>query len=172
MKMRGLFIGRFQPVHKGHIFAISYALNSVDELVIGIGSAQYNYEFENPFTAGERIEMLRLALKEEGLDLARVCIVPIPDLHQHKLWVEWVETLVPKFDVVFSNNPLVIMLFEARGYRVLRPRLIEREKYSGTEFRRRVAEGGNWKELVPNSVAEFLEKIGGIERIKLLSAKT
>ncbi|MFB0514560.1 MAG: adenylyltransferase/cytidyltransferase family protein, partial [Candidatus Bathyarchaeia archaeon] len=41
MVKRGLFVGRFQPIHKGHVKAISDILKQVDELVIVIGSAQY-----------------------------------------------------------------------------------------------------------------------------------
>ena len=37
---RGLLIGRMQPVHNGHIQIIEKTLNYVDEVVIGIGSAQ------------------------------------------------------------------------------------------------------------------------------------
>ena len=36
---RGLLIGRMQPVHKGHISVINETLKEVDELIIGIGSA-------------------------------------------------------------------------------------------------------------------------------------
>ena len=56
---RGLLIGRMQPVHNGHIQIIEKTLNYVDEVVIGIGSAQLSHELKDPFTAGERtsIEM-------------------------------------------------------------------------------------------------------------------
>ena len=37
---RGLLIGRMQPVHKGHISVILDTLKEVDELIIGIGSAE------------------------------------------------------------------------------------------------------------------------------------
>ena len=32
--LRGLYIGRFQPFHNGHLQAIKYVLENVDELVI------------------------------------------------------------------------------------------------------------------------------------------
>ncbi|HDJ89497.1 MAG TPA: nicotinamide-nucleotide adenylyltransferase, partial [Thermoprotei archaeon] len=58
MKMRGLFIGRFQPFHLGHFYALKWILSKVDEVIIGIGSAQVSYTIKNPFTLGERIEMI------------------------------------------------------------------------------------------------------------------
>ncbi|MEM2947357.1 MAG: adenylyltransferase/cytidyltransferase family protein, partial [Candidatus Bathyarchaeia archaeon] len=39
MVKRGLFVGRFQPFHKGHLSVIEDILKEVDELVIVVGSA-------------------------------------------------------------------------------------------------------------------------------------
>ncbi|MCK5309571.1 MAG: adenylyltransferase/cytidyltransferase family protein, partial [Thermoplasmata archaeon] len=52
--MRGLIIGRFQPFHKGHFEVLKEIAGQVDKLIIGIGSADESYTFEDPFTAGER----------------------------------------------------------------------------------------------------------------------
>ena len=59
---RGLYVGRFQPFHLGHLRAIKAVLKEVDEIVIVIGSAQYSHNSNNPFTAGERLVMIRRAL--------------------------------------------------------------------------------------------------------------
>ncbi len=61
---RGLYVGRFQPFHLGHLGAVKAVLKEVDELVIVIGSAQYSHNLNNPFTAGERLVMIRRALQE------------------------------------------------------------------------------------------------------------
>ena len=68
---RGLLIGRMQPVHNGHIQIIEKTLNFVDEVVIGIGSAQLSHELKDPFTAGERIMMMTQALDDHQQE----CIV-------------------------------------------------------------------------------------------------
>jgi len=54
----GLFIGRFQPFHLGHLSDIKDALKEVDELVIAIGSSQHSGTKENPFSTEERIKMI------------------------------------------------------------------------------------------------------------------
>ena len=72
MVTRGLFVGRFQPFHLGHLAAIKYVLKKVDELVIVIGSAQYSHRRNNPFTAGERLVMVRKALEEAGVDCSKI----------------------------------------------------------------------------------------------------
>jgi len=33
-----LFIGKFQPFHKGHLFALRQVLKKFDKVIIGIGS--------------------------------------------------------------------------------------------------------------------------------------
>ena len=161
----GALIGRFQPLHKGHLEAIKFALKHVDRLVIVVGSAQKNHEKRNPFTAGERVEMLWRTLKSEGL-LDRVVIIPVPDVENHDIWVYTVRTLTPKFEVVFSNDPLTLMLFERAGVKTIEVPLTNRSVYMATEVRRRMVEGENWEELVPPEVAEFIREIDGVERVR------
>src|SRR3989337_2069484 len=78
MTTRGLYVGRFQPFHLGHLDAIKEVLKAVDELVIAIGSAQYSHNLNNPFTAGERLVMVRQALMEADVDYFRIWMVPVP----------------------------------------------------------------------------------------------
>jgi len=118
MVTRGLYVGRFQPFHIGHLDAIKAVLKEVDELVIVIGSAQYSHKPNNPFTAGERLVMVRHALQEAKIADSKVWIVPVPDVHLHMLWVSAVEGYTPKFTVVFTNEPLTRRLFSEAGYEV------------------------------------------------------
>jgi len=166
---RGLYVGRFQPFHIGHLDAINYALEGVDELVVVIGSAQYSHNNYNPFTAGERLVMVRRALAEAGVDDAKLWIVPVPDVHLHMLWVSAVEGYTPKFDVVFSNEPLTRRLFMEAGYQVKDIPLYERKVYSSTYVREKIREGESWMELVPKSVADFINEIDGVNRLRDLA---
>ncbi|MEM2280481.1 MAG: nicotinamide-nucleotide adenylyltransferase [Candidatus Bathyarchaeia archaeon] len=169
MTKRGLFVGRFQPFHKGHLQAVKEILDEVDELVIVVGSAQYSHRIDNPFTTGERLVMIRKALEEEKIDLGRIWIVPVPDVHIHMVWVSTVEGYTPRFDVVYSNEPLTRRLFIEAGYEVKSMRFHKREVYSATEIRERMLKGENWEELVPEGVASFIKEIGGVERLKDLT---
>jgi len=171
MVKRGLFVGRFQPIHKGHVKAIKDVLKQVDELVIVIGSAQYSHRADNPFTAGERITMIRKALESEDIPLARFWIIPVPDIHIHMMWVAEVVGYTPKFDVVFTNEPLTRRLFIEAGFKVKPVPFHKRKIYSATEIRERMLNNESWEELVPESVAQFIKEIKGIERIQDL-AKT
>ncbi|RLI79854.1 nicotinamide-nucleotide adenylyltransferase [Archaeoglobales archaeon] len=168
--MRGFFIGRFQPYHLGHHEVIKNIINEVDELIIGIGSAQESHSFENPFTAGERVLMISMALNE--LDIKkRVYIIPLEDIKRNSLWVAHVREMVPPFDVVYSNNPLVKRLFKEAGMEVKGTHMYNRVEYQGTEIRRKMINGDDWKRYVPKAVAEVIEAIDGINRIREIIGK-
>jgi nicotinamide-nucleotide adenylyltransferase len=169
MLRRGVFVGRFQPFHKGHLEVIKKITKKVDELVIIVGSSQYSHRLNNPFTAGERITMIRKALEEDGIKLQKIWVIPVPDIHQHMLWVAQIVGYAPKFDVVFSNEPLTSRLFKEAGFKVEPLPFIKREVYLATEIRKRMMAGENWKELVPSSVAKFIEEIGGDVRLRELN---
>lgn len=50
-----VYIGRFQPFHKGHLRVVKYALKNYDRLVLVLGSAQPQPRtLKNPWTANER----------------------------------------------------------------------------------------------------------------------
>jgi len=169
MVKRGLFVGRFQPFHKGHLEAMKDVLKEVDELVIVVGSAQYSHRIDNPFTVGERLTMIRKALDEAGIPASRWWIVPVPDVHVHMMWVAEVAGYTPKFDVVYANEPLTRRLFKEAGFKVKPVPFHQREVYSATEIRERMLKGRNWKALVPKSVARFIEEIDGIQRLRDLN---
>jgi len=169
MVKRGLYVGRFQPFHLGHLGAIRDILEEVEELVIVIGSAQYSHNLNNPFTAGERLTMIRKALEEAEINYSKVWVVPVPDVHLHMMWVSAVEGYTPKFDVVYSNESLTKRLFMEAGYKVKPIRFHERKLYSSTEVRERMIKGVSWETLVPKSVAAFIKEIDGINRLRDLS---
>ena len=169
MVKRGLYVGRFQPFHLGHLGAIKDILKEVDELIIVIGSAQYSHLLDNPFTAGERMVMIRKALEEAGLSYSRFWIVPVPDMHLHMMWVSAVKGYTPSFDVVYSNEPLTRRLFIEAGYEVKAIRFHKRKIYSSTEIRERMLKDKSWEKLVPKSVAAFIKEIDGVNRLRDLN---
>jgi len=166
MITRGIYIGRFQPFHKGHLYAVKEVLNEVDELIIGIGSAQESHTLENPFTAGERMLMIKSALVEAGIDLRRIYIVPIPDIAMNHVWVRYVSMLVPPFNIAYSNNPLVMRLFKEAGYGVKPIPLYNRGIFSGRKIRELMLKGGSWEDLLPKSVVKIINEIDGVSRIR------
>lgn len=163
---RLLILGRFQPPHAGHLRAIEAASRRADEVIVVVGSAQAAHTADNPFTAGERIEMLRAALREHGVQNALV--VPVVDLNRHREWVAYIENLVPRFHEVVSNNPLTHELFGAAGYKVRSATWYRRRDCSGTRIRRRLAAGRSLDGLVDPAVIQLLRRFRAAQRLKRL----
>ena len=165
-------MGRFQPFHLGHLATVNFALKKVEELVIVIGSAQKSHEMKDPFTAGERIQMIKGSLGTDNeVNLKRILIIPVPDVNVHCLWTHQLDILVPNYDVVFTNDPFTSLLFKERGIKVIEPPLHQRKQLSATEIRSKMARGGDWKKLVTPSTVQVVDNIHGIERIKTIFAK-
>lgn len=167
--MRGLLIGRFQPFHQGHLAVVEQirAARLDEEMILGVGSAQASYTSENPFTAGERIEMIEAALDEAHVRHVRV--YPIVDVDRHAVWVAHVKSLVPPFERVYTNNPLTRLLFEHSGYGVEQPPWVERERFEGRRIRSEMLSGDGWRASVPPAVARCIDACAGVQRLRLLT---
>jgi len=165
--MNSLFIGRFQPFHEGHLQIIQNACSNYDEVIIGLGSSQYSYTLENPFTSDERILMIEESLKE--VDVKNYRIKLIPDIHDYPKWVDYVVSILSNFDEVISNSTLTKRLFSEKGYVVKKTSLHDRVRYSGREIRRRIINDEPWKNLVPEPVYDIIKNIDGVNRLKKLS---
>ena len=163
---RGLYLGRFQPYHLGHHEVLKQIATEVDEIIVGIGSAQISHEIDNPFTAGERVLMVSRAIEE--LDIKHY-VIPIEDIRRNSLWVAHVMSMVPPFDVAYTNNPLVIELLSEAGIDVRESPLFKRNSYSGTEIRRRMLENDRWEQFVPEKVIEIIKEIDGVKRLRTVA---
>jgi nicotinamide-nucleotide adenylyltransferase len=164
--MNGLIIGRFQPFHLGHLEALRFALSKVEQLWIGIGSSNKPLGHKNPFNADERKEMILNSI--DDTISKRIKIYFIPDLEDHKKWIELIDSTVPRFDVVFTNDEMTQSLYSNRGIKVIPVPFRKREILSGTNIREKIVSDQNWHELVPEGTKRVLQKIGANERLKIL----
>jgi nicotinamide-nucleotide adenylyltransferase len=164
--MNGLLIGRFQPFHLGHLEALQFALSKVDKLWVGLGSSNIPAEKNNPFTAEQRKEMILSSIDDSMKE--RISIYFIPDVDNHMRWIEKIDTIVPKFDIIFSNDELTNHLYSKRNIQVLPIPFLNRESLSGTNIRDLIVSDQKWDDLVPDGTRNFLEKTGAKEHLKNL----
>ncbi len=134
-----------------------------------IGSGEKGYSTKNPFTGGERYEMLS-ALVKDRFDLDKIYISAIPDINRNTIWAANVIDLVPYFEVVFTNNPLVQQLFTNLAKKDVREiPLVNRSEYSGKVIRKMMIDGTKWEENIPEEVVKLINKFDGISRIQTVS---
>jgi len=164
--MNGLLIGRFQPFHLGHLEALRFALSKVDKLWVGIGSSNKPAQKSDPFSAEERKEMILSSIDDSMKD--KISIYFIPDLDNHVKWIEKIDTIVPKFDIVFSNDELTKHLYSKRTLQIIPVPFLKRDVLSGTKIRDLIISDQKWDNLVPEGTKNFLISTNAKEHLKNL----
>jgi nicotinamide-nucleotide adenylyltransferase len=138
-----------------------------DELVFLVGMASESYTRRNPFTAGERIEMIRLSMRDSGIPLDRVVTATIPTLETNIGLANYVLSYVPRVDALITGNPQLARIFSDYGLRVVKPPSFNRGEWRGEVIRRLMASGDPaWRRTVTPSTAEYLESIGAPGRLR------
>ena len=166
--IRGFYIGRFQPYHQGHDAMVERISAEVDELVVGIGSADQSHTLRNPFTAGERVMMVTKAVEDMHVGVPTY-VVPIEDIDRNAVWVSHIESMAPAFEMAYSNNPLVVQLFEEAGYEVQQSQMFDRRRLEGTDIRERMLDGDDWVDRVPDVVVGVIDEINGVQRLQTVA---
>ena len=164
--MNGLLIGRFQPFHLGHLEALQFALSKVDKLWIGLGSSNKPIGKSNPFYAEERKKMILSSLDDSMKN--KITIYFIPDVDNHVKWIKKIDTIVPKFDIVFSNDPLTEHLYSKRTVQIISIPFLKRDQLSGTRIRNLIKSDQKWDDLVPSETKLILENLDLKNRLKIL----
>jgi len=95
-----VFIGRFQPFHRGHLAVVQQALRESRQLLILTGSARRPRSIRDPFTAAERADNIRACLTAD--EAARVMVAPLVDvLYNDPVWIRNVHRAV--FDCISTR---------------------------------------------------------------------
>lgn len=88
-----VFIGRFSPLHNGHVAVINKALEVADKLIIILGSANTPRNYRNPFTVDERCEMISRAFPND-INI-RIFVESTEDtIYNDNAWVERIQRVV------------------------------------------------------------------------------
>ena len=161
-------MGRFQPFHLGHMDLVRQILKECDEVIILVTSSQFNYLEKDPFTAGERIEMIHNSIKEADIDLTRCIILAIENQFNIATWAAYLKSMLPNFQRVYSGNEYVKMLLADSNIEVIKPVFLDRDQYNATKIRSMIISGENWEQFVPKEVASYITKIDGKTRLETI----
>lgn len=177
------FVGRFQPVHLGHIAGIQHLAAQHQQVHIVVASFSRRSRV-NPLTAREAKYLLAKALQEAGVDMARVTIHAMrrpKSYHGDPLFyihAELRRRIGAPF-TFYTGNTTVHEVLKSKGLDV---RYFERlplgtkgktarvspENLTATNIRERMAKGKPWEHLVPPAAAAIIKKRGLHERIMQL----
>jgi nicotinamide-nucleotide adenylyltransferase len=160
-----LFVGRFQPFHRGHLMVVKGMTKVCDKIVIAVGSCKKSETEDNPFTAQERMEMIQRALQEEDIIPKHdVVFIEVEDTESDEEWTQAVLEEAGEVDTLWTGNDWTKECFEGTGVEI--QEIKEVPGISATEARERMKSGGDWQDLLPDIVASYIKSIGGVKRIK------
>ncbi len=101
---RGLVIGKFMPVHKGHLALINFALTQCDQLIVSM-----SYTLKDPISKDLRFMWLneilgykpsiKVAMSLDDFDNETLSLI-----ERTKIWARFIENRFPKIDVVISSE--------------------------------------------------------------------
>lgn len=88
-----IYIGRFQPIHRGHVHVIRESLKLSKKLILIVGSHDKARDIRNPFTTQERIELIKLSLTPSEFE--QIIIVPQYDFtYNDDRWIASIQSSV------------------------------------------------------------------------------
>ncbi len=98
MTRTGLMVGRFQPLHRGHLKSINRMIQDCETAIICIGSAQKSRLEHDPYTVEERMVMLKNVYGD------RIKIVPLNDLDASTP-EQWTNYIFEKLEKLGMSKP-------------------------------------------------------------------
>lgn len=110
-----VFIGRFQPFHKGHLQVLKHGLKIADTVVILVGSYHAARDIRNPWTYNERADMIASCLSKSESD--RVVIRGIRDYYNNdNFWVRNVQNEVSEWAYESDSVAIIGTYKDASSY--------------------------------------------------------
>lgn len=176
----GVIHGRFQGLHLGHMEYLLSGAGRCEHLLIGITRFDPAQEMpeallplhrakeNNPFTFYERMVMLRDSLTEAGLERGRFDIVPFPVEYP-----DHIRNFAPPDAVYYmtiydqwGEHKRQVLTGLGLQVEVMWVRSHAQRLTSGSEVRRRIADGEPWAHLVPPAVFRYITEHGLEERLR------
>jgi len=157
-----VFMGRFQPLHNGHVQALKEISRKFDKIIIVIGTPKNKRDIDsrNPLTTNERILLLKKALKELNIH-ARIIIQR--DVGIEKVWKRELLQKIPKKSVIVSGNQDVLN-FLGKSHQTIS--IKKKIPINATMIRKWIrSDSGKWKKFVPKKTIPLLMKWKTRERL-------
>lgn len=165
----GMILGRFQPFHLEHLRYFRLVWEEAEQVIVGItnpdpstilsdeSSDHRHLPEENPLTLIERLMMIQDTLQAEGYPMERIYITPVP-IHHPERWQYYIPVDTVIFVVTYSEwEKKKAARLRAAGHEVKEVDDLKKG-ISGQRIRSLFRSNGNWEELVPPTVANFMRQ--------------
>jgi len=161
-----VFIGRFQPPHNGHKKAILYLLKKYKTVKIAIGSSDKKRTSSNPFSAKERLFLLKKIISQNEIIQSKpipksekeIKFSILPDNPSDEKWVQNISKKFPKSKfAIFSANSRVRSLLKKAGYSLDPSPFYNRIYWEGTKIRNLIRKNKPYKNRIPKEIQTYIE---------------
>jgi nicotinamide mononucleotide adenylyltransferase len=175
--MNGLVIGRFEPVHYGHVeFLKEVDKMQLEKIILGIGEEGIGRTPWNPFTYEEVKQMW---LPELGKLTTDVELYKIPDINDGQHYASHVEKITgcnEKDTLILSGNGATLDCFTNHGknYKThsVGYKIPTVDGYlCATKIRDMICKDKDWQRYVPESTKKVIEAVDGVNIIKNMGEK-
>lgn len=177
----GIVLGRFQPLHLGHIEYLQAAKARCMRLFVGVTNPDVESQIyndadprrsisaNNPYSYLERHLMIEDALRGLGWKYSDFCVIPIPLLSPERLtsYLPAPRSTVAYLTVYDEWGDQKVSLMRERGYQTdVMWRRDHSERFtSGTVVRSLIRSGQPWRHLVPDEIAHHVDALGVIDNV-------
>lgn len=161
-----IVIGRFQPLHLGHLSLIDKAYKEADKVLILVGSSNQLPDYKNPFSFDERVQLIRGTI---GADYDTI-IRPLPDVPSDEEWI----SNVTAHALNLEEDPTEVVIFthtkDEEFYRknfLFPVETVEDVPISATQIRHAWYTDSLWtvEEYLTENVCVFLENHHDTDRL-------
>jgi len=106
-----VFIGRFQPIHEGHLKVILTALENAKQLVILVGSSGAPRSYRDPWTFNERYQMIYTSIPGHLRDRVRIKSLENAAYNDSK-WIHSVQSHVTRaaWEFGYLKDPKIALI--------------------------------------------------------------
>lgn len=182
----GVVHGRFQVFHNDHLKYVTAAQAEVRHLVVGItnpdpvltkadaSDPNRSLPQANPLTYYERYQVINTVLANQGLSHSDFSVVPLP-INFPELYHYYVPMNALFFLTIYDEwGKRKESFLRKMGLRthILWEKRVDQKGIAGTEVRRRMANGENWRELVPESSVKLYEAWNIPERLSKMELQS
>lgn len=98
----GMVLGRFQPIHNGHLSIIQRALEDCEKVILIVGSAQESGTEQNPLSLLDRTQLIIRSLRG---NMKRIEIFPIADREDIAADASWGEYVLETLEKAGIDKP-------------------------------------------------------------------
>lgn len=179
MEEKGVVFGNFQVFHFREMEYILAAKMRCKILYIGIVCSdfaadeqkeeeQWRKKKESPLTYKERLEIIRDALLDFGIQRQEFEIVPFPLIHPELIFEYTPADAVYYMNIQTDTEEKIMQILVDKGAKaeVLWKGSSKEKRMTGNDVCRLIAEGDEWKQYVPKSAVEYMISSGIDERIR------